>query len=100
MAPTPPYTSFWVEFFRTVFFELGTKLRRRRLKRQQELHDLEMKLKTKQTQERLKAIEKELEARQLEHAISKHDIDNNPYPFEDEVNLYKDSETLKRNSGK
>lgn len=66
---------FMREFFKTVFFELRNKLRRRRLRRAYELGQLE----EQERDRRKKAVHDEILTRQMKAAIAKHPIPENPY---------------------
>lgn len=70
---------FMREFFKTAFFELKAKLRRRRLRRELELARIEHKVKQEIIDRRNDLIHDELATRKREEAISKHKIPNNPY---------------------
>lgn len=67
------------EFFKTGFFELEAKLKRRRLRRELELYEIERKVGERNRDIRQRAINAELELRKREAAIAKHNIPENPY---------------------
>lgn len=70
---------FMREFFKTVFFELRNKIRRRRLRREATLAELEHKVSKGISDQKKKDVQNEIEARQAQATIAKHKIPDNPY---------------------
>jgi hypothetical protein len=70
------------EFFKTVFFELRNKLRRRRIRREHEAELKRIAIKERERDLRKEAIQDEIATRRAEHAITVHDVPDNPYEEE------------------